>query len=110
MKLDDLIAFGANVDEGLQRCMNNEEFYLRLVESVKGEASFGALQAAVEAGDLDAAFEAAHALKGVLANLAITPLYEPASEICELLRAKEEADYPALVAALMAKLDEFKAL
>jgi len=63
MKLDDLIAFGANVDEGLQRCMNNEEFYLRLVETVKNEASFGALQTAVEAGDLDAAFEAAHALK-----------------------------------------------
>ena len=110
MTLDDLIAFGANVDEGLQRCMNNEAFYLRLVESVKNEANFGALQAAVDAGDLDAGFEAAHALKGVLANLSITPLYEPASELCELLRAKEDADYPALAAALMAKFEEFKAL
>ena len=110
MTLDDLIAFGANVDEGLQRCMNNEAFYLKLVESVKNEANFDALKAAVDAGDLDAAFEAAHALKGVLANLSITPLQEPASQICELLRAKEEADYPALVAELMAKLDEFRAL
>ena len=110
MTLDDLIAFGANVDEGMQRCMNNEAFYLGLVESVKSEANFDALQAAIDAGDLDAAFEAAHALKGVLANLAITPLYEPANQICELLRAKEEADYPTLVAALMGKLEEFKAL
>ena len=37
---------------------------------------FDALQAAIDADDLDAAFEAAYALKGVLANLSITPLYE----------------------------------
>ena len=69
MTLDDLIAFGANVDEGLGRCMNNEGFYLRLVESLKGEKGFESLKAAIDAGDLDAAFEAAHALKGVLAAL-----------------------------------------
>ena len=110
MTLDDLIAFGANVDEGLGRCMNNEGFYLRLVESLKGEKGFESLQAAIDAGDLDAAFEAAHALKGVLGNLAITPLFEPMSEITELLRAKEEADYATLVDAIMRKRDEFAAL
>ena len=110
MNIDDLIAYGANVDEGLQRCMNNEPFYLRLVESVKDEKGFDALKAAIEANDLDAAFEAAHALKGVLANLSITPLYEPMSEITELLRAKEAVDYQPLVDAIMLKWDEFLAL
>lgn len=110
MTLDDLIAFGANVDEGLGRCMNNEGFYLRLVESLKGEKGFESLKAAIDAGDLDAAFEAAHALKGVLGNLAITPLFEPMSEITELLRVKEDADYPALVDAIMHKWNEFLAL
>lgn len=110
MTLDDLIAFGANVDEGLQRCMNNEAFYLRLVDSVKGDTGFDALQVAINAGDLDAAFEAAHALKGALGNLSITPLYEPVCEITELLRAKEDADYATLVDAAMAKWEEFLAL
>ena len=110
MTLGDLIAFGANVDEGLSRCMNNEAFYLRLVETLKGEKGFEMLQAAIDAGDLDAAFEAAHALKGVLGNLSITPLYEPVAEITELLRVKQDADYPALVDAIMLKWNEFLAL
>lgn len=110
MTLDDLVAFGANVDEGMARCMNNESFYLRLVESVKNEKGFDALKAALDEGDLDAAFEAAHSLKGVLGNLSLTPLYEPMSEITELLRAKEEADYATLVDAIMRKRDEFAAL
>ena len=110
MTLDDLIAFGANVEEGMGRCMNNEGFYLRLVESVKQESGFDALRAAIEAGDLDAAFECAHSLKGVLGNLSLTPLYEPTSEITELLRAREDADYAALVDAIMLKRDEFLAL
>ena len=49
-------------------------------------------------------------LKGVLGNLAITPLFEPMSEITELLRVKEDADYPALVDAIMLKWNEFLAL
>lgn len=110
MTLDDLIAFGANVDDGLKRCMNNEKFYLNLVESTQDEPKFEALRNAITEGDLDAAFEAAHALKGVMANLAITPLYEPLSELTELLRAKEEADYPTLVEAIMRKQEEFAAL
>lgn len=90
--------------------MNNEEFYLNLVESTQHDQKFEALQRAVNEGDLDAAFEAAHALKGVMANLAITPLQEPISELTELLRAKEAADYPVLVDAIMRKRDEFAAL
>ena len=110
MKLDDLAAFGVDIDEGLKRCMNNEAFYLRLVDTLKQETRFDALKAAVEEGDLDAAFEAAHALKGVLGNLSISPLYGPICEITELLRAKEDADYASLVDPIMSTWDAFKAL
>lgn len=110
MTLDDLAVFGANVHEGLVRCMNNEGFYLQLAESIKGEEAFDALRDAIAANDLDAAFEIAHSLKGILANLAITPLFEPVSEITELLRSKEDADYPALVDEILRRRDEFRAL
>ncbi len=32
MTIDDLVAFGANTSEGLQRCLNKEDFYLRMVK------------------------------------------------------------------------------
>ena len=110
MTLDDLIAYGAKVDEGLARCMNNEAFYLRLVGTVKGEAHFGMLFDAMEAGDLEEAFKAAHALKGVLGNLSLTPLYEPMSEITELLRARTDTDYSELLDIIKTKYEEFLAL
>ena len=106
-KLND---FGANTAEGLGRCLNNEAFYLRLVEKTLDDASFEKLRAAAEAGDTDAAFEASHALKGVLLNLALTPIAEVASELTELLRAKKEADYVAYAGRILSLRDELRAL
>lgn len=100
MTIDMLTAYGANTKEGLQRCMNNEGFYLRLVKMIPGDVNFQRLYDAVEAGDLAAAFDAAHALKGSTGNLALTPLFVPVSEITELLRARTETDYTPLVAAI----------
>lgn len=110
MTLDDLAAFGANVDEGMARCMNDEGVYLSLIESVRNDRGFDALQDAIAANDPDAAFEAAHALKGVLGNLSITPLYEPMCELTELLRGRKEADYATLLSEIAAKREEFMAL
>ena len=54
---------------------------------------FETLGKALNEGDLDTAFEAAHALKGVIGNLALEPIYNPLSEMTELLRARKPADY-----------------
>ena len=110
MTLDDLIVYGADTEQGLQRCLGREDFYLRLVESLKGETGFDRLRDALAADDLDAAFDAAHALKGVLANLALTPLYEPINEITELLRARTQMDYTPLLDQILAEWDRFLAL
>ena len=64
--------WGANTEEGLGRCLNNEAFYLRLVGKSIQDPAFGKLDEACGAGDLERAFEAAHSLKGVTANLALT--------------------------------------
>ena len=53
------------------------------------------MKEALEKKDLNAAFDAAHALKGVLGNLSLTPLVEPTSEMTELLRAGKDEDYQA---------------
>jgi len=97
MTIDMLAAFGANTTEGLHRCMDNESFYLRMVRMIPGDSNFQKLYDAIDAGNLTAAFEAAHALKGSTGNLALTPIYEPVYEITELLRARTEMDYCSLL-------------
>ena len=93
LTVDALRAIGVQVEEGLNRCLNNEAFYLRLVGMALDDSAFPALRAAIENKDLDAAFEQAHRLKGALGNLSLTPLYEPTAEMTEFLRARKEMDY-----------------
>lgn len=98
--LEALYEFGADTEKGLAVCMGNEALYLRLVAAVPSEQTFEDLSRAIGEGNLNAAFEAAHALKGVLGNLSLTPLYEKASEITELLRVRTDTDYQPLLAEL----------
>ncbi len=106
-KLND---FGADTAVGITRCCGSEALYLRLVNMIPGEGNFTALKDALDAGDLDKAFEAAHALKGVLGNLSLTPLFEKAAELTELLRERTETDYAPLFDGLMSLKAQFDAL
>ena len=110
MTIDGLKAFGADVDEGLRRCMNNEEFYLKMVAKAAQNECFEKLDGAIKEGNLDAAFDAAHALKGVFANLALSPVRDPICKIVELLRSKTQMDYAPLVQKILEKRNELKAL
>ena len=105
LTIEQLRDWGANVDEALVRCLNNEAFYLRLADKALQDPGFDRLKDAVGTGDLDKAFEAAHALKGVMANLALTPILDPVREMTELLRSRTQTDY----APFLAEIDEQKA-
>ncbi len=107
---DALKQFGADVDDGLSRCMGNEAFYFKLIGKVVEDKNFQALEDAVAAKDLDAAFDAAHSLKGVLGNLALTPVYEPVFEITELLRERKDIDYSEYLKSISEKRSELAAL
>ncbi len=107
--LDSLTAFGADVKTGLSRCMNMESFYLKLVNMELGDPNFDRLKQALERSDAKAAFEAAHALKGSLGNLSLTPVYEPVSALTELVRGA--AQIPAGAAELaQSAFDQFEKL
>ena len=110
LTVEKLKNYGANVEEGLERCMNNEAFYLRMVDMALGNDGFDKLDAAVEKGEIPQIFEAAHALKGMLGNLALTPLFQPASEITELARAGTDTDYAALWSRLNEEKKKLQAL
>ena len=107
MNIEKLRELGANVDEGLERCMGMEDFYLEMIELGLSDDRFEALGKALEEGNLDGAFEDAHALKGVVGNLALTPLYETVSEITENLRAKVQTDYEGIYKKILSQREAF---
>lgn len=91
--IDNLKAFGADVTEGVKRCLDDEEFYIDLVKSVIPDERIPELEKYIAAKDFDKAFEVAHALKGMYGNISLTPIYEPICQITELLRDKKDVDY-----------------
>lgn len=83
----ELEKMGCHVDEALERVVNDKEFYVDCLNAVVEDPCFDELEANLKAGNLSAAFDSAHTLKGVLANLSLTPLYEITERIVEPLRA-----------------------
>lgn len=101
---------GVNTKEGLERCLNNEQFYLNLVRKTMEGDSFEKLNEAIRTNDLNTAFEIAHNLKGVTGNLALTPLFQPLSEMTEHLRAREQMDYTSYIESITASKQKIAAL
>lgn len=101
---------GVDIESGLGRCLNNEAFYIKMVGMALDNDAYGKLREAVEAGDLEAGFEAAHALKGMLGNVSLTNILDPVLEMTEALRAREERDYAPLLDKMDEELAKVKAL
>ena len=108
LTIEKLREYGADVDDGLARCMNMEEFYISLVEKVLTDNRLPLLERQISEEDLDEAFETAHALKGMYANLSLTPLIKPVSEMTELLRNRTQTDYSGYVRQILQMRDELK--
>ena len=110
MTIDSLREFGANVEEGLERCMGMEDFYIEMIELGIADERFDNLGPLLREGNLDEAFEAVHALKGVIGNLALTPLYSTICDLTEHLRSRDAIDYSPLYDKLISQRDEIKNL
>ena len=110
LTVDTLKELGVDTAEGLNRCMNMEAFYFKMIKMGLANEHFDLLDEKLKQNDTDSAFESAHALKGVVGNLAITPLYKPLADITERLRAKEAADYVALYAPVKELRDKMLAM
>jgi HPt (histidine-containing phosphotransfer) domain-containing protein len=109
LSIEALKEYGANTEAGLVRCMGSEAFYLRMVGMILKDPAFDKLFAAVENGDVKEGFEAAHALKGSVGNLELTPILEPVCTLTEIFRAGNPAD-PALVEEVRTAFERLKSL
>lgn len=88
--LEELRFENCDVDSAMERCLNDEEFYLSCFKLAVADSAFEKLGNALEKNDLEKAFEYAHGLKGVTGNMGITPLYNKVVEIVEPLRNRKE--------------------
>lgn len=110
LTIDKLRDYGADVDIGLERCINEEDFYLEMVDTAIADTRINDLEEQINAGNLDEAFATAHSLKGIYGNLSITPLYDPISKVTELLRAKTQTDYSVYINELKEKFAQLVGL
>ncbi|MDO5572931.1 MAG: Hpt domain-containing protein [bacterium] len=86
-KIEKLHNMGCDTTEALKRMADDEEFYMECLQEVLDHPGFDGLNKALKEKDVEAAFDYAHALKGLLGNVGLTPMYQLAAEIVEPLRA-----------------------
>ena len=73
--LEKLRAWGCDLDGALERFLGDED------------ESFDGLKEALAEDERKKAFDCAHTLKGVFANMGITPMFDTVEKIVEPLRA-----------------------
>ena len=103
-------ALGGDFNEVLGR-LRSERMIQKFVLKFLNDGSFDNLCAAMDAGNTEEAFRAAHTMKGVCQNLSFTKLGKSSSELTEALRGgfspeandlaeRVKADYQQTVSAL----------
>ena len=85
--LEKLRAWGCDLDGALERFLGDEELYKSCLPMVAEDESFDGLKEALAEDERKKAFDCAHTLKGVCANMGITPMFDTVEKIVEPLRA-----------------------
>lgn len=86
---------GADVEATLKRFMGKDSIYLKFLGKFPNDPNYANLGTNMESGDFEEAYKCAHALKGVVGNLGLTPIFETVSTLVEELRNKANADVDA---------------
>ena len=84
---DQMRAAGVNIEGALERLMNNENLYERLLGKFKADTNYQGLRDAIQEKSYEDAFNCAHALKGVAGNLGLDSLMNADVVIVEKLRS-----------------------
>lgn len=84
---DEIRAQGVNVDKALERLKGNKATYKEFLMEFFSEPDFDSLEDAINKKEIRKAFEYAHGLKGMAANLGLDNVLEPLAELVEVLRA-----------------------
>lgn len=86
-QIEKLEGLGVNLDETLERFVDNEALYFKCLNKLSDDLNYAKMLDGIDKGDSSVAFDGAHALKGVSANLGLNNLYEDMKIITEVFRA-----------------------
>lgn len=104
--------YGADYNSTMARFMGKEAMYLKFLDMLFKDDNLEKLGTALEQQDYEAAFAAAHTLKGVVGNMGLTPLFNAVCAIVEPLRKREAPeDYNGLYQVIRTgflQADEFR--
>lgn len=89
---------GADVETTLKRFMGNDAIYLKFLGKFPNDPNYANLGSNMESGNFEEAYKCAHALKGVVGNLGLTPIFDNVSVLVEELRNKTNAEVDAAAA------------
>lgn len=99
---------GCDIDGALERFLQDEEFYMECYQEMLNDKVFEQLGEALEGKQFTEAFDHAHMIKGVVANMGITPIYDLIVQIVEPLRQEKNENLISVYCELMKKREEFK--
>ena len=77
-----------NEAEGTKRVMNNGKLYAKLLTKFKSDTNMSALLTSADSQDWEKAQNAAHALKGLAANLSLEELFNKSLDIETQIKGK----------------------
>lgn len=93
-------------ESAMDRFDGNEKLYERILKQFESDKNIGVLRDSLAAGDADAAFRAAHSLRGVAGTLDLHILYGATAPVVEALRVGNVDAARELMGALEAAYEK----
>ena len=100
-------SFGGDYSKAVQTMMN-DAFITRMLTKFVEKNSYQDIIANYENKNYHGVFEGSHSLKGVCGNLALTPLFEKASVLCEATRNVSEGQSVEIAAEINELKESYK--
>lgn len=110
MIFQELEEWGCDVEGALDRFLDDKELYMTCLQTVVADANFAKLGVSLQEQNVSLAFDYAHTLKGVFANLGLTPMFAIVETIVEPLRAGMGNDLEVPYEKLLASNEKLKGI
>ena len=95
--INNLEAQGCNMKEALERFLGNQTILEKMMLKFPNAVKPLEVLSFIDEGNIEQATTNAHTIKGITANLSLTPLYTAYTEITNLLRAGESEKAKSLL-------------
>ncbi len=101
-----LSAYGVDIPSVMERFVDDEALYEKCLYIFFDDKAFSELNDAIKSNSYQEAFDSAHTLKGVSANLGLTPLYDAICHLVESLRRSEYESAQQQYSSIYAELEK----